>query len=43
MFLEDNLLILILIAFGIRLTMDARWLEPILMYAGKALVLPNSW
>ena len=40
MFLEeDNLLILILIPFGICLTMDTEWLEPTLMCVGIALDL----
>ena len=42
MFLEDdNLLILILIAFGICLTMDTGWLEQKLMYFGIAIILIN--
>ena len=44
MFLEDtNLFILISIALGICLTMDAGWLEVTLMYIGIALVLLNGF
>ena len=40
MFLEDdNLLLLILLALGICLTMDAEWLESTLVYVGITLVL----
>ena len=43
MFLEDDSLsVLILIAFGIYLTMGAGWLELTLMYADITLVLLNG-
>ena len=44
MFLEnDNLLILILVALGICLTLDAEWLKLTLMYVGIALDLQNGF
>ena len=43
MFLEDdNLLILILISWGICLTIDKVWLELTLIYVGIALALLNG-
>ena len=41
MFLDDNLMIIILIACGICLTVDAGWLELTLMSVGIKLVLLN--